>query len=83
MGMNIKATNKVIKVVPQVLSMSFDKNGKCYKFTGGYAVDRSTGSKRKNKFFFFYLKNFYLIIFIFVYRYCWFRWFIWYIMGIR
>ena len=27
----------------QVLSFSFDDAGKCYKFTGGEVVDRTTG----------------------------------------
>lgn len=37
------ATNKRISLPPQCFSMSFDAQGKCYKLTGGYSVDRSVG----------------------------------------
>ena len=37
------ATNKRICLPPQCFSMSFDAQGKCYKLTGGYNVDRSVG----------------------------------------
>jgi len=37
------ATNKRTNLPPQCFSMSFDENGKCYKLTGGYCVDRSAG----------------------------------------
>lgn len=36
-------TNKRINLPPQCFSMSFDQDGKCYKITGGYNVDRSVG----------------------------------------
>lgn len=37
------ATNKRVCLPPQCFSMSFDAQGKCYKLTGGYNVDRSAG----------------------------------------
>lgn len=37
------ATNKRISLPPQCFSMSFDAQGKCYKLTGGYSVDRAVG----------------------------------------
>lgn len=37
------ATKKRICLPPQCFSMSFDAEGKCYKLTGGYNVDRSVG----------------------------------------
>ena len=37
------ATNKRICLPPQCFSMSFNPEGKCYKLTGGYNVDRSVG----------------------------------------
>ena len=37
------ATNKRICLPPQCFSMSFNAEGKCYKLTGGYNVDRSVG----------------------------------------
>jgi len=40
----IPASGKMIESPPQVLSMSFDKEGLCYKFTGGYPVDRTVGN---------------------------------------
>lgn len=36
-------TGKRICLPPQCFSMSFDQDGKCYKLTGGYNVDRSVG----------------------------------------
>ena len=36
-------TGKRICLPPQCFSMSFDEDGKCYKLTGGYSVDRSVG----------------------------------------
>jgi len=36
-------TGKRISLAPQCCSASFDEHGKCYKFTGGYVVDRSVG----------------------------------------
>merc|ERR1711892_1230230 len=33
-----------VVIPPQVLSMSFNKEGKCYKLTGGYSVDRTVGN---------------------------------------
>jgi len=37
------ATGKRICLPPQCFSMSFNPEGKCYKLTGGYNVDRSAG----------------------------------------
>lgn len=37
-------TGKEIVNTPQVLSMSFDNEGRCYKFTGGYSIDRTVGN---------------------------------------
>lgn len=37
------ATKKRICLPPQCFSMSFNAEGKCYKLTGGYNVDRSVG----------------------------------------
>ena len=37
------ATNKRICLPPQCFSMSFNPEGKCYKLTGGYNVDRTVG----------------------------------------
>lgn len=37
------ATNKRVCLPPQCFSMSFDAQGKCYKLTGGYNVDRGVG----------------------------------------
>lgn len=37
------ATGKRVCLPPQCFSMSFDAQGKCYKLTGGYNVDRSVG----------------------------------------
>jgi len=39
-----KPTGKEVVITPQCLSMSFDKEGRCYKFTGGYSIDRTTGN---------------------------------------
>jgi len=33
-----------IRPPPQMLSTSFDEQGKCYKITGGYSVDRTSGN---------------------------------------
>lgn len=33
-----------IRTPPQMLSISFDEQGKCYKLTGGYCVDRTSGN---------------------------------------
>jgi len=40
----MKATGTTITNPPQVLSMSFNTEGQCYKFTGGYSVDRTVGN---------------------------------------
>lgn len=40
----IEPTFKTVDITPQVFSASFDKKGKCYKFTGGYSVDRTAGN---------------------------------------
>jgi len=42
--MKIEPSYKTIDITPQVFSVSFDKEGKVYKFTGGYPVDRSAGN---------------------------------------
>lgn len=38
------ATGKQVVNTPQLLSMSFDREGRCYKFTGGYSIDRTVGN---------------------------------------
>jgi len=40
------ATGKEIYLPPQCFSMSFDQEGKCYKLTGGYCVDRAVGDTK-------------------------------------
>jgi len=40
------ATGKKICLPPQRFSMSFDEEGKCYKLTGGYCVDRAVGDTK-------------------------------------
>lgn len=40
----IQPTGKNIVTPPQVLSMSFNDAGECYKLTGGYSVDRTVGN---------------------------------------
>lgn len=40
----MKASGTTIENPPQVLSMSFTTEGLCYKFTGGYSVDRTVGN---------------------------------------
>ena len=42
--MKIEPSYKTIDITPQVFSVSFDREGKVYKFTGGYPVDRSAGN---------------------------------------
>lgn len=37
-------TGKEVINTPQVLSMSFDREGRCYKFTGGYSIDKTIGN---------------------------------------
>jgi len=37
-------TGKEVVNTPQVLSMCFDEEGRCYKFTGGYSIDRTIGN---------------------------------------
>jgi len=37
-------TGKEVVNTPQVLSFSFDKEGRCYKFTGGYSIDKTIGN---------------------------------------
>ena len=37
-------TGTKVVCTPQVFSMSFDTEGRCYKFTGGYSVDRTIGN---------------------------------------
>jgi len=43
-AMKIQPTGKTVVGPPQVLSMSFNTEGLCYKFTGGYSVDRTVGN---------------------------------------
>jgi len=43
-AMKMKPTGKTVVVPPQVLSMSFNTEGLCYKLTGGYSVDRTVGN---------------------------------------
>ena len=40
----IEPSGTKVEPPPQVLSLSFDNDGKCYKFTGGYSVDRTIGN---------------------------------------
>ena len=40
----IEPSGKTVEPCPQILSMSFDEEGRCYKFTGGYPVDRTCGN---------------------------------------
>ena len=37
-------TGKEVVNTPQVLSFSFDREGRCYKFTGGYSIDKTIGN---------------------------------------
>ena len=37
-------TGTKIVNTPQAFSMTFDTEGRCYRFTGGYSVDKSTGN---------------------------------------
>jgi len=37
-------SGKEVINTPQVLSMSFDREGKCYKYTGGYSIDKTIGN---------------------------------------
>jgi len=44
-GKNVyEPTGKEVINTPQVLSMSFDHDGRCYKFTGGYSIDKTIGN---------------------------------------
>jgi len=43
-AMKLKPTGKKVITPPQVLSMSFNEDGQCYKLTGGYSVDRTVGN---------------------------------------
>ena len=43
-AMKMKPTGKKVITPPQVLSMSFNEDGQCYKLTGGYSVDRTVGN---------------------------------------
>ena len=43
-AMKMKPTGTSVVIPPQVLSMSFNKEGECYKLTGGYSVDRTVGN---------------------------------------
>jgi hypothetical protein len=39
-----KATNKVVEMPPQILSLTFNEDGKVTKFTGGYVMDKEIGN---------------------------------------
>eukprot|EP00092_Neocalanus_flemingeri_P035675 GFUD01038841.1.p1 GENE.GFUD01038841.1~~GFUD01038841.1.p1 ORF type:complete len:269 (+),score=72.90 GFUD01038841.1:50-856(+) len=43
-AMKMKPTGTTVVTPPQVLSMSFNREGECYKMTGGYSVDRTVGN---------------------------------------
>lgn len=43
-AMKMKPSGASVVSVPQVLSMSFNREGECYKLTGGYSVDRTVGN---------------------------------------
>ena len=43
-AMKMKPSGKTIVGPPQVMSMSFNTEGLCYKLTGGYSVDRTVGN---------------------------------------
>eukprot|EP00088_Acartia_fossae_P049141 TRINITY_DN5392_c0_g1_i6.p1 TRINITY_DN5392_c0_g1~~TRINITY_DN5392_c0_g1_i6.p1 ORF type:complete len:272 (-),score=34.86 TRINITY_DN5392_c0_g1_i6:121-936(-) len=40
----IAPTGKTVVTPPQMLSFSFNDAGQCYKFTGGYSVDKTIGN---------------------------------------
>lgn len=42
--LEIRKTYSTVSGTAQVFSMSFNDEGKCYKFTGGYPVDRTSGN---------------------------------------
>lgn len=39
-----KATGKLVTCPPQAISLSFDENLKCTKYTGGYVMDKQVGN---------------------------------------
>ena len=43
-GTVVKPTGTRVIQTPQLVSFSFDREGRCYKFTGGYPVDRTIGN---------------------------------------
>jgi len=43
-SMKMQPTGRTVVSPPQVLSMSFNTEGLCYKLTGGYSVDRTVGN---------------------------------------
>jgi len=43
-AMKMKPTSTTVVIPPQVMSMSFNKEGEMYKMTGGYCVDRTIGN---------------------------------------
>jgi len=43
-AMKMKPSGTTVVVPPQVLSMSFNREGEVYKLTGGYSVDRTVGN---------------------------------------
>jgi len=43
-SMNIEPSGKQVVRTPQVMSMSFNREGEVYKLTGGYTVDKTVGN---------------------------------------
>ena len=39
-----EATGTTVVTPPQVISMSLNTEGECYRLTGGYSVDRTVGN---------------------------------------
>ncbi|KAL0054639.1 hypothetical protein WJX82_000353 [Trebouxia sp. C0006] len=46
-GKSFKATNKKVLGAPECLSYTFNEQGKCTSFTGGYIMDRRVGNTKK------------------------------------
>merc|ERR1712106_721879 len=43
-AMKMQPSGTTVVTPPQVISMSFNREGECYKLTGGYSVDRTVGN---------------------------------------
>merc|ERR1712106_259894 len=43
-AMKMQPCGTTVVTPPQVISMSFNREGECYKLTGGYSVDRTVGN---------------------------------------